>query len=386
MLNTRLAQGLVLFLSFSSVQAQLQMQKVQSFDEMKTHASQSGKLIFIDAYTDWCGWCKVMDEKTFAQPQVGDLMKEKFVNYKLEMEKDSLGIILSMKYGVTGFPTFLIFNSQGVLHAKIFGYIEVESWMKMVDSIAQMPTPARPAISANLIPDWPDFYKTAFGYGTKRKMPKEEQVLQFLKDADLHQEMPFRVASRFSYLLDANFNERILSMQQSLSEKFGADEVNILCKAILDRSIMKAVETEDVEAVYESIYEYEKYFPDSDIRLNVMLYFYQKTADFLALAKLAQENLNELKSSQLNEIAWEMYLKCDDEIPLKKALSWMEQVVKSNPEYDYVDTYASLLFKTENYTGAEKWALEAIEVGKTSDRDVTETEKLLEKIKQTLKK
>ena len=29
-------------------------------------AQQTGKIAVIDCYTDWCGWCKVMDKKTFS--------------------------------------------------------------------------------------------------------------------------------------------------------------------------------------------------------------------------------------------------------------------------------------------------------------------------------
>jgi thioredoxin-related protein len=43
--------------------------------------------IFIDVYTDWCGWCKVMDRKTFSDPQVADLLNTKFYAVKLNAEQ-----------------------------------------------------------------------------------------------------------------------------------------------------------------------------------------------------------------------------------------------------------------------------------------------------------
>ncbi len=46
------------------------------------------KLFFIDVYTDWCGWCKVMDRETFAQPEVAEFMNKHFHNVKLNAEKD----------------------------------------------------------------------------------------------------------------------------------------------------------------------------------------------------------------------------------------------------------------------------------------------------------
>jgi len=47
--------------------------------------------IFIDVYTDWCGWCKVMDKNTFANPVVAKYMNEKYYAVKLNAEmKDTV--------------------------------------------------------------------------------------------------------------------------------------------------------------------------------------------------------------------------------------------------------------------------------------------------------
>ncbi len=44
------------------------------------------KKIFIDVYTDWCGWCKRMDETTFVDPEVVSYMNEHFYAIKLDAE------------------------------------------------------------------------------------------------------------------------------------------------------------------------------------------------------------------------------------------------------------------------------------------------------------
>lgn len=43
--------------------------------------------VFIDVYTDWCGWCKVMDKKTFNEPNVAQLLNEKFYPVKFNAEQ-----------------------------------------------------------------------------------------------------------------------------------------------------------------------------------------------------------------------------------------------------------------------------------------------------------
>ena len=45
------------------------------------------KPILIDLYTDWCGWCKVMDKQTYANKQVAAYIMDKFYPVKLNAEQ-----------------------------------------------------------------------------------------------------------------------------------------------------------------------------------------------------------------------------------------------------------------------------------------------------------
>ncbi|MCI5055884.1 MAG: DUF255 domain-containing protein [Flavobacteriales bacterium] len=44
------------------------------------------KKIFIDMYTDWCGWCKKMDATTFKDPNVVNYMNQNFWAVKMDAE------------------------------------------------------------------------------------------------------------------------------------------------------------------------------------------------------------------------------------------------------------------------------------------------------------
>jgi thioredoxin-related protein len=49
------------------------------------------KKIMIDVFTDWCGWCKVMDRETFNNPVISKILKEKYYPVKFNAEtKDTI--------------------------------------------------------------------------------------------------------------------------------------------------------------------------------------------------------------------------------------------------------------------------------------------------------
>ncbi|MCX7767936.1 MAG: thioredoxin family protein [Flavobacteriales bacterium] len=84
-------------------------------------AQKTKKLLFLDAYTTWCGPCKMMNYGPFRDPEAGKFFNENFVNMKIDMERGE-GPSVAMKYGVRAYPTLLFLNGSGEVVHRILGY------------------------------------------------------------------------------------------------------------------------------------------------------------------------------------------------------------------------------------------------------------------------
>lgn len=95
-------------------------------EEAKKVAAATGKLILIDFYTDWCHWCKVLDEKVFPTEKFKEQSKH-FVFVKIDAEKRE---DISGPFKITGYPTAIITKADGTTEVhRIVGFKEVDAYV-----------------------------------------------------------------------------------------------------------------------------------------------------------------------------------------------------------------------------------------------------------------
>jgi len=144
----------LILLTFSlSVNAQKEANtslKWYSWEEGYKLAQNEGKIMIVDAYTDWCHWCKVMDEKTYSQKGVINLIETDFVAIKLNPEKAGTYTYSGANYSgkelikalsdnkFSGYPTtFFVFPNKSVSYMEI-GYLEATVFEGKLKKYADM--------------------------------------------------------------------------------------------------------------------------------------------------------------------------------------------------------------------------------------------------------
>lgn len=101
------------------------------FRQAVQKAMSTGKQIFLDCYTSWCGPCKMMANTVFPQEIVGNYMNPNFVCLKMDMEKGE-GPELAKKLQISAFPTFVFFNSRGQEIGRFLGGCKAEEFIEKV--------------------------------------------------------------------------------------------------------------------------------------------------------------------------------------------------------------------------------------------------------------
>ncbi len=117
---------------------QIQWMTIEKAMELnKTHP----RKIYIDFYTDWCGWCKKMDHDTYTDSKVISEMNNAYYAVKFNAEsKDPVhinqteyrysptqninGFTLSLLDGQIGYPTAVILDERSKKITAVPGYQE----------------------------------------------------------------------------------------------------------------------------------------------------------------------------------------------------------------------------------------------------------------------
>ena len=143
-----------------------------SWSDVLAKAKETGKPVFVDVYTTWCGPCKMMSKDIFPREDVGTFFNANYVCYKLDAEAGE-GPAIAKKYEVKGYPTYLFVRSDGSIFYRFMGSTSAENFLRMTQiGLAEFKDP-------KTLQDWDSEYMThqndtAFLLGYIQKRSRQE--------------------------------------------------------------------------------------------------------------------------------------------------------------------------------------------------------------------
>ncbi len=119
------------------------------FVEGYLRAKSENKTLLVDAYTDWCGWCKVMDRETYANAEVIAALNKNFICVKFNPELEKNHVFSKYKFSSVqllnwlaqgqpgGYPTsYFIFNpANGEGRASQSGYLPPDKFLNLLAEV-----------------------------------------------------------------------------------------------------------------------------------------------------------------------------------------------------------------------------------------------------------
>ena len=118
-----------------------------SYDAGLIKAKAEDKHVFINFTTKWCGWCKRMNKTTFKEPEIINMLSEKFVSVKVdgdskkELDIDGYKIternLTRSEFGVRSYPTYYFLKPDGAKLGAARGYQSKEQLSQYLTYVAE---------------------------------------------------------------------------------------------------------------------------------------------------------------------------------------------------------------------------------------------------------
>jgi thioredoxin-related protein len=341
-----------------------------SWQEAKDYALKQDKLIFVDAYTTWCGPCKRMAKSTFPDKQVGQYFNDNFVNVKLDMEKGE-GPRFAQTYQVRSYPTLLFIDGAGELVHRAVGAKDPTDFLKLGKMVSRKNDKSEDL--AKLYEEGkrdPEFIYKYVKALNKADKPSLKISNDYLKtQEDLSTDFNLRFIFEAVTEADSRIFDMMIKHKSEIIKLFSQDEFNQKVIAVTNKTINKAIEYESPALLAEAK---EKINHISDKDRAELFHVRADKKYFL----LVGDSKNYLKACgkyikyTAGKDANLMYLlarEASENLPtdkkvLAKAEQWAGKAFKMDGKASHAYTYADLLYqndKPEKALGVAKAGLEA---------------------------
>ncbi len=109
-------------------------------------ASTSGQYVFVTVYTDWCTYCRRLNNVTFKAAPVLEELGKNFQSVRVNAESDKPVVwkgkrmserdVAGKEWGVTGYPTMLFMSPKGEIIGTYSAYADPDLMVQLLTYIS----------------------------------------------------------------------------------------------------------------------------------------------------------------------------------------------------------------------------------------------------------
>ncbi|MBD3298730.1 MAG: tetratricopeptide repeat protein [candidate division Zixibacteria bacterium] len=102
---------------------------LRSYEQALDEAMVGRQRIMAEFYTDWCRWCRTLEDSTLVHPAV-EALADSFVFLRVNAELDTS---LASQFGINAYPTVLLMDGSGSEAGRIVGYVPPDEFIARVE-------------------------------------------------------------------------------------------------------------------------------------------------------------------------------------------------------------------------------------------------------------
>jgi uncharacterized protein YyaL (SSP411 family) len=107
-------------------------------DDVFSQARAQRRFVLLDLEAVWCHWCHVMDQTTYQDPQVSELIAQQYIAVRVDQDADPA---LAARYQDYGWPATIVLAADGSEIVKRRGYLPPEAMASLLAAIIKDPSP-----------------------------------------------------------------------------------------------------------------------------------------------------------------------------------------------------------------------------------------------------
>lgn len=364
--------------------------------EALQRAQEEDKLVFVDAFTTWCGPCKWMAANIFPNEKLGIIYNEGFISVQIDMEKGE-GLDIAKQYQVKAYPTLLYLNPKGeVLMRAVGASQEIQDYIQLART-AQDPEGNMLFLNAELEKNRtnPSFMSRYLEVFSRADMLKKEVVDDYFAlvpfekwtQAPYWQQIKGYVRGvdfkTFQYMMD--HHEEVQQIKGDSADAFFSQQI----LSHLYNKRYRARHENELQSFREEMIRWQELWPyDRSISFKVNLLDAELKKDMDLWMELATKGTQLFvwdDGEYLNNMAWTVYKMREERDNIKElhlALQWADRAVELYPEHYVLDTQARLRLAIGDEKGAVQAAVDAARKAEEQGLDAEEYHQFVREIKE----